>query len=247
MQCAWRALHNNYKDNYQYTYIVKQIRLTQADGEVRSASTATVANGIAFREIWQHCNPVKIHPDLQDLTFNTSVVHLIHSTWQAQGDKNRDSSLKFKTTQPFWIKQTVFERCFSIKTSGIQSPSIINIHFSADAAGVRGTYFVCLFAQGRRSSVWVLPSVRLQLAVVFPGADRPLQSCLSSKRSTVTAHSIKWFQLMDQLSGLCLDSYISEILFSISELLIGHMGRQCLPRSWRVPLSRLGKYLVLSK
>lgn len=70
---------------------------------------------------------------------------------------------------------------------------------------------------------------------------------LSSKRSTVTAHSVKWFQLIDQLSGLRLDSYTSEILFSISELLIGHMGRQCLPRSRRVPLSRLGKYLVISK
>lgn len=38
MQCAWRALHDknyNYKDNCQYAYIVKQVRLTQADGEVR--------------------------------------------------------------------------------------------------------------------------------------------------------------------------------------------------------------------
>lgn len=207
----------------------------------KSASTATVASGIAFREIRHHCNPVKIHPDLQDLTFNTSVVHLVHSAW------GRTSTGRFKTTEPFWIKQTVFERCFSIKTPGIQSPSIINIHFSADAAGVRGACFVCLFAQGWRSPVWVLPSVRLQLTVVFLGADRPLQSCLSSKRGTVTAHSVKWFRLIDQLSSLRLDSYISEILFSISEPLIGHMGWQCLPRSRRVPLPRLGKYLVLSK
>lgn len=176
MQCVWRALHAknyNYKDNHRKLL----------------SSTATVANGVAFREI-QHTSPV----------------HLVHPAW------GRTSTGRFKTTQPFWIKQTVFERCFSTKTSGLRSPSIINIHFSADAAGACGACFVRLFAQGWRSSVGVLPSVWLQLTVVFLGADRPLQSCLSSERSTVTAHSVKWFQLMDQLSGLRLDSYIGDII-----------------------------------
>lgn len=177
MQCAWRALHDknyNYKDNYQYTCIVKQIGLTQADGEVRPASTASVANGIASREIGHHCNPVKIHPDLQDLTFNTSVVHLVHSTWR----RTSTGTHRWGSKQPNhfgWNK-------LSLKGAFQQRQSIINIHFSADTAGVRGARFVCVFAQGWRSSVWVLPSVRLQLTVVFLGADRPLQSCMSSKK-----------------------------------------------------------------
>lgn len=137
MQYAWMDPHDknyNYKDGYQYMCIVEQIGLTEADGEVRSTSTTTVANGIAFRAIRRHLiqsKSIQIYR-IWHLTHPSCISFIQHEGGQVQG---LIAEVKKKT---FWIKQTVFERCFSIKTSGIQSPSVINIHFSADSAGVRG-------------------------------------------------------------------------------------------------------------
>lgn len=80
--------------------------------------------------------PIKIHSNLQDMTFNIS-----HVTQSCQKTWKKDSSLRIKKSHRCHIKQTVFDTTIITDHQHAFHPSIINFCFPADA-GVRSACLV---------------------------------------------------------------------------------------------------------